>query len=63
MYLSKTKNLKMWFLLKGTVRRQFKSTLQGGARKTMLVKGQKTLTFSTDQEEPAKKVKAIMKKI
>ena len=53
----------MWFRLKGTVRRQFKSTLQGGARKTMLVKGQKTLTFSTAQEEPAKKVKAIMKKI
>ena len=50
----------MRLLLKGSVRRQFKVTLQGGAWKS-----QKMLTFSLNkkQNHQRKKVKAIMEKI
>ena len=44
----------MRLLLKGNVRRQFKAILHVHG-KAKLVKGQKTLTFSTTQEEPPKK--------
>ena len=47
----------MWLLLKGNIRRQFKAPLQGGAPKGKVSEGQKTLTFSTTQEEPPKKDK------
>ena len=45
----------MWLLFEGNVRRQFKATYQEVHGKARIVKGQKTLTFSTTQQEPPKK--------
>ena len=56
--------IKMWLLLKGNIRRQFKATLQGGARKGKVSERPKNVDFQYNSRRTSKKkLKAIMEKI
>ena len=63
-YLSKTKKPKCGYCSKEMLGENLKQHCKEVHGEAKLVKGQKTLTFSTTQgEPPKKKIKAIMKKI
>ena len=57
MYLSKTKKSKCGYCSKEMLDDNLKQHCKEVHEKAKLVKGQKTLTFSTTQEEPQKKAK------
>ena len=64
MHLSKTKKSKCGSCSKEMLGENLKQHCKEVHGEAKLVKGQKTLTFSTTQgEPPKKKIKAIMKKI
>ena len=64
MYLSKTKKSKCGYCSKEMLDDNLKQHCKEVHEKAKLVKGQKTLTFSTTHEElPKKKLKAIVEKI
>ena len=63
MYLSKTKKSKCGYCSKEMLDNNLKQNCKEVHEKARLVKGKKTLTFSTTQGKPPPKVKTIMKKI
>ena len=56
MYLSKTKKSKCGYYSKEMLNDNLKQHCNEVHGKVTLVKGQKTLTFNTTQEEPPKKI-------
>ena len=54
----------MWLLLKGSIRRPFKATLQGGARKGKVSERPKNVDFQYNSRRTSKKkLKVMMEKI